>query len=504
MTLTEDHPLSTDEPDLARRIREVLARADFTEKRIQELLHVQEYPSYPVRNPLRPVLLRRTESGGPLETLIRLFVLMEPVDLNTARRALAPTTLEDWARLGLLRVQGDVASAEFELRPYQGLVAAFDPPGRPSDLGKHVMGPSGSSQSLAERTVRRPSGRTLDVGTGCGVQAFLAAAHSESVLAVDRNPRALGLAAFNAQLNDIGNVELVEGNLMEPAVGQAFDLIVGNLPYVISPESGQIYRESGMPGHELGRFVTRRAAPLLREGGFCQFLCCWSQSRDGDGRDLAAWFEGSGCDAWVMREYLIEPDAYAVHWIRETEGSVAAAGDEFERWMKYYKSAGIELIGYGMLTLRRASGRPNWFRHDAAPEWSAPCADAIERRFALRDFLEATRDDEALLAAPLRVASEACWEQRLSPAPDGWATRASRLRLTAGLLYSANADGKVVALVGACDGSRPLRQVLADLADRLGVTLDAVVPPSLPIVRKLIEDGFLLPAEPGTVASETN
>ena len=64
--------------------------------------------------------------------------------------------------------------------------------------------------------MRLPVERTLDLGTGSGYLAILAARHSGHVLGTDLNARAVAMARFNAQLNRLGNVELAEGNLFEP------------------------------------------------------------------------------------------------------------------------------------------------------------------------------------------------------------------------------------------------------------------------------------------------
>jgi Methylase of polypeptide chain release factors len=50
------------------------------------------------------------------------------------------------------------------------------------------------SVTLASLTVRRDVASALDVGTGCGVQALLAAKHAERVVATDINERALAFA----------------------------------------------------------------------------------------------------------------------------------------------------------------------------------------------------------------------------------------------------------------------------------------------------------------------
>ena len=65
---------------------------------------------------------------------------------------------------------------------------------------------------------------------------MLTVSHSERVLAMDVNPRALDFARFNARLNGISNVEFIEGDLFGSLEGEKFDLVVSNPPFVISPE----------------------------------------------------------------------------------------------------------------------------------------------------------------------------------------------------------------------------------------------------------------------------
>ena len=64
-----------------------------------------------------------------------------------------------------------------------------------------MLGVSSASTTLAQLTVRRPVGRALDLGTGCGVQSLHLARHARSVTATDLNPRALELAALTAAVD---------------------------------------------------------------------------------------------------------------------------------------------------------------------------------------------------------------------------------------------------------------------------------------------------------------
>src|SRR5205814_2148722 len=107
----------------------------------------------------------------------------------------------------------------------------------------------------AALTPRRRVARALDVGTGNGAQALLAARHSAQVVATDVNPRALKYTQLNAALNGVANLETRAGSLFEPVAGERFDLVTCNAPYVISPETRWQYRDGGLPGDELSERV---------------------------------------------------------------------------------------------------------------------------------------------------------------------------------------------------------------------------------------------------------
>src|SRR4030081_1038241 len=93
-----------------------------------------------------------------------------------------------------------------------------------------------SSRLLARLTIRRSIEVALDLGTGCGYQAVLAARHAERVIATDVNPRALAFTSFNALLNGAPNVECRQGDRFAAVEGLTFDLIASNPPFVVSPD----------------------------------------------------------------------------------------------------------------------------------------------------------------------------------------------------------------------------------------------------------------------------
>ena len=73
----------------------------------------------------------------------------------------------------------------------------------------------------------------LDMGTGSGVCALFAARHARRVVAVDINPAAVHCARSNALLNQLEHrIEVRHGDLFAPVVGERFDLIVFNPPFL--------------------------------------------------------------------------------------------------------------------------------------------------------------------------------------------------------------------------------------------------------------------------------
>jgi release factor glutamine methyltransferase len=77
----------------------------------------------------------------------------------------------------------------------------------------------------------RAGDRVLDMGTGSGVNAILAASKANDVVAVDVNRHAVDAAQANAALNGVADrVLVVEGDLFDAVEGR-FDLVVFDPPF---------------------------------------------------------------------------------------------------------------------------------------------------------------------------------------------------------------------------------------------------------------------------------
>ncbi|OFV80087.1 MAG: hypothetical protein A2Y78_14910 [Acidobacteria bacterium RBG_13_68_16] len=72
----------------------------------------------------------------------------------------------------------------------------------------------------------------LDVGTGSGALAIVAAQFARSVAAVDLNPHAVRCARLNVMLNRCEDrVSVAEGDLFGPFDGRRFDVVLCNPPF---------------------------------------------------------------------------------------------------------------------------------------------------------------------------------------------------------------------------------------------------------------------------------
>lgn len=498
----ERSKLLKDNPENLQTLRSVLKTTGFTPEGVLDTLGVKNSLSIGESDIL--LLLHRTRKGTPLDTFIRLFLIDVPVGVDALQQAIRPMSSKDWVDMGLIDIEGDSVLAKIKLLPYQDMVVAFDPPRRLliEEGHDYVMGIGGSSLTLANLTVRRQSMLTLDLGSGCGFHAFLAARHSDRVIAVDRNPRAVKMAAFNARLNNLSNIESLEGDLFAPVEGQKFDLIVSNPPFVISPETRYIYRDSGMEGDRICQKIAHQAPEFLQEGGFCHILGNWIEYANQDWRErLAGWFEGSGCDVWVMRNQTRDAATYAATWIRHTEKHKKENFTQrFDQWMAYYEGESIDAIGGGLITMHRTSEHKNWFRaEDGLDTMFGPCGDQIVRGFDLRDFLENVPDDGELMRTCFRLSPDVRLVQLSRPSNEGWKEVSAEVRHERGFTHhKGTIDPYIEHFLIECDGIREL----GVLADKLAVSLSAdhgkIKSAVCDIVRNLVERGFLLPPQINT------
>src|SRR5580765_1268784 len=244
-----------------------------------------------------PVHERRLDDSV-LASVIKLCLLQ----LAVPRSAVPAPLVHGLLATGLAVADGADIRPRARIMPAERLLLSFDGFARgEDDPPGHVAPYTPTASWLAALTPRRRAVRALDVGTGNGIQALLAARHSEQVVATDVNPRALVYTEINAALHGLAHDETRLGSLLQPAAGERFDLITCNAPYVVSPESKWQYRDGGLPADELSQRVVEEAAVALADGGFASLLVSWvAESEDQPDVRVAQWLDGNGCDAWVL------------------------------------------------------------------------------------------------------------------------------------------------------------------------------------------------------------
>lgn len=457
-----------------------------------------------------PILRAIAGDDGPLATLGRLLVLGMPQPLTAVAAALPRLGAEGLVDLGLARTEGDAVVPTALLRP-QSFVDA-DGIGEwwiASDLDEvaldgalpadHVLGVGGASRTLAEIVMPVEVDRALDLGTGCGIQALLVARHAGTVVATDISARALAYAELNAQLNGVSNIEFRLGSMFEPVAGEAFDLIVSNPPFVITPRVEGVpeyeYRDGGLIGDALVEQFIRAAPDFLTPGGSAQLLGNWESrgaqvaltGRAGLDR-LSSWVPGD-LDLWVIQREELSPLGYAELWIRDggTTPRDAAFTPLLTAWLDDFAARGVTAVGFGYVLVRRpvaAGAGPALRRLERLPQQVSNVGAALRDGLAAHDLLTAG------LPTTLLTAPDVTEARHLLPGNDD--PSIIELRQGGGFARTIAVDPALAAFVGACDGELTVMQIAAALADLFEVPLVDLWADLEPRIRQLVLDGLLL------------
>jgi SAM-dependent methyltransferase len=466
-------------PD-APRVRDALSAAGWCVEALDDLLGTTAR-THLDRDELAPVL-RRTRDGSPLSTLARLFVAGVPVDAAAARAAGVPTS---W-----LRPDG-TAAIRLQAVEHSGVEVTVPHDAGRAATGMHtdqVLGVGAASLTLAAATPRRTVRTTLDLGTGCGVQALLAEDHSTDVVATDRNPRAVGFTRLAAALAGI-DLDVRQGDLLAPVATDAFDLVVSNPPFVVSPTARYTYRDAGLDGDEVCRRLVQDLPAVLAPNGLAVLLVNWLHVAGEDGTErVRSWFDGTGCDGWVVQREIAAPEDYVTAWLRDTDEG-ARFDELYDEWVDWFEARQVEAVAFGVLALRRrTAGAPSVVVDDVPQQVAPTWGDEVLDHFARRDALATD-----LLDVSWRLRDDVRLHQVATRDDDGWLVESQRLQQSTGLRWAGGTDEHGAALLAACDGTMPLRTLFSLLATGAGISESEAVDGGLPVVRRLVEQGFLVP-----------
>lgn len=272
----------------------------------------------------------------------------------------------------------------------------------------HVMPVGGATRTLAALAAYGADERVLDVGTGCGYHAILAALCGARVTATDVSARALGYARFNAALAG-AEIDFRRGSLLEPVRGprsdpadavdsadslsaarERYDVVVSNPPFVITPEAARAdgvrtYRDGGREGDSLLAELVGELCSVLAPGGRAWMLGNWeikasdavpdqslgsasdlscdaAQDRPFDAvpdwaRGPAAWIPDD-LDARVIQREVLAPPDYAEMWLRDGGQTPRDGGYEeaYAAWLEDFARRGVVGVGMGYISVRAPAG----------------------------------------------------------------------------------------------------------------------------------------------------
>jgi len=241
-------------------------------------------------------------------------------------------------------------------------------PGYTSIPHDQVMFVGEDSRWLARSTTRRPVKSALDLCTGSGVHALLAASHSERVVAVDINPRAAQYTRFNAQLSGSDNIEVRVGNLYEPVREEKFDLITANPPFVPSPVNDLLFRDGGQSGEDVQQRIIEGLPEYLASGGMAQIVTEIGE-RDNEliSDRLRSWLGGASMDIVILRLRTHSAANYAMGHA-EGDYDFGTYLDSVHDWAENLKTQGYTRVVSVLLALQWSHplcGEP-WARCEGA------------------------------------------------------------------------------------------------------------------------------------------
>lgn len=410
-----------------------------------------------VRLPLVQAWL--ADQAGAGAVLARLFAYRDALGRDDVTRALNPELAGALEACGVLIRQGGRVRSLLRLLPFGGVWVGSDDADAQHDP---VMGPGATTQELLNTLPRSMPARVLDIGCGAGSLALVAARRgATSVTAIDLDPRAVALTAWNARLNEL-ELSVHAGDLLEPVVGQTFDLAIAQPPFVPQPPevASTTYLHGGSRGDELALRLLAELPEILVPGGRALVLM---DTAPPDGTVIDRVRTALG-DTSVQLTVVDAPghtaDNLALGYAAAADSTLGDAyADAARRYAAHLDSLAIEQTRHALVVIRRpATDDPSWAvsveprgrsPYDAGELEHLDAALAIAT-LAPQDLrtqrLQPPRGAQLVETRPLddAAASELRWVCPRARAPDQTVTTAA-----AGLLELASQTDTVADLVDA-------------------------------------------------------
>jgi methylase of polypeptide subunit release factors len=346
-------------------VRQILHSCGFDERGICKRLEIEDMAGFKTIRQGRQAALH---FEGPIDPLIRLLLDGEMVDEVIARELLPEGAMESLAALNLVARDAGPPALWFStalIYPAFGLLMASDrataPDGSDYSLPPDVVYPAvvQNTRDFIAALPEIPCEAALDLGTGSGIAALLAASrYARHAWGADITPRAVRFAEFNRRLNGIANASFAEGDLYAPVEGMTFDRIITHPPYVPAARTKLIYRDGGEDGEQILRRAVEGLPRFLRPGGrFYAFVMAVDCEGETFEQRIRAWLGTSEkeFDVVLVAHSLRDP----AQFIANKLGTGILSEDEQRYRQELWKRRKVQTVFYGsMLLRRRAEERP--------------------------------------------------------------------------------------------------------------------------------------------------
>jgi hypothetical protein len=360
--------------DALHNLRNTFIGLDFTEKNIYSVLNIPHLGIASLS--YIPILLDfKLALDTPFNKLVKLFIFSQDFQKEELLDGLfSQKDLDACLKMGIMETKEDRIRSAVGFYPCLGHYIATDRNYPDYKFTNAVMYLGQDSYTLARATMRKPVRRTLDLCTGSGVHAIIAAGHSEEVIGVDINARAINFSRFNSIFNGVKNARFVQGDLLEPVRGEKFDLILANPPFVPSPEVKVYFRDGGATGEDPLRKILEKLDDYLTDQGVCQIftLLVFQEGQDYL-QKLTRYLGKEHFDILVLSTNTIDTEYFVIDQMSGFSTFIEYRKKLVE-WLKGYYDNKINKLADGVITISRT--------HKGA----APASRMVKYRVLSRPF----------------------------------------------------------------------------------------------------------------------
>ncbi len=479
----------------AARVKNYFEQIQYTQSGLKNRFGV----AHPPNQLEHDTLVLRTHGKEAIQVAVRVFLMGAGLDLKGFQEVFPDWFCQFCLENRWVEVQDTVVRPNVVVVPRQDALFVSDALHRVagSDASDFTLPASTRAADLLTQFMfTDPVKSVLDLCTGCGVHGILASEFAEQVTVSDVSPGALNFAKTNASLNQRNNVSFIESDLFQNLSGQTFDLIISNPPFVIGPKQDFVYRDNPLELDLFCKALVKEAPQHLNEGGYLQMLCEWVEVEGQTWEErLSEWVDGLGCDVWIARSQTRDPQSYIQSRLGDLVGPKTNFHNQLKDWSDYFGQNKVKGIHPGLMILRKREANDNWTHvHQLQGEPLGPTTETLKRYIQACDQAAALRNDNDLLESKLYLAEELELEQKFRRNQHQWQPRVALLNLQTAMPVQGEVDLAILALLNLFNGDKTTQAVINEFASASGADEAELKPKVLPVLRLLLERGFLVHA----------